>query len=699
MKNRKRKADVIREERKRQMMKFIEKKRMKILSAQSFEKSPLKENKNITAPFRKKEEKPKEVEKTYINGSSRRKKRREKLAEVAAQKEEIRKKNVLAQQQERQKKLEERSRKKLEALKAREDIRLRRELEKKTRVELAAQKTAAVKLAKEQKRNARLALAAEKAAVKIEREKVRERSAGEKAVAVHPPVTNVTVKKTTPPEIRNAQSLKKREELFARLSSIKEKQDVERQQKLLQKQLALAERKVSVIRRDEEKKRKRTAALKAREEAQLRKEEENKARLAFTAEKAVKLTEKSEIPEKIILPPAIFEDSHAKRKEQLLEFIRSRKLLAKQDSERRKTLKSVVKEKKAKVIPTPVPAPVPMPVAKPSVVEKLQAPARVAAPAKSREEQKKISSHIAGLVNEANRISGTAVKSNVAQSVQSARKFIAGFRRKPAAAKEQASVRSAKKIVRYREPFHLLPFIRKNAFKFVFLLLCIGWFAEIFLLIRGFQEPQQRLKAIVGEELFTDRPSKSKQSAGEVVETEKFSISKPERIDIEGKRDPFSPGRLTMDVLDRPSPTRIVLAPRPEVISILRPSRTVSVIRREKQMEPDRIAEVTKPQTPSYQTILKSAPPSSVPAPVTLAPLEKPQKLEPSPLLMPEKRCDLVYRGRMLVEGVEYLFIEGKQKTYRVTVGDVVEGFRILRKESNKLHLSKDGILYEINLD
>ena len=37
---------------------------------------------------------------------------------------------------------------------------------------------------------------------------------------------------------------------------------------------------------------------------------------------------------------------------------------------------------------------------------------------------------------------------------------------------------------------------------FVFLLLIIGWIIEILLLTRRFQEPHERLRAIVGGELF-----------------------------------------------------------------------------------------------------------------------------------------------------------------------------------------------------
>jgi len=103
MKSNKNKADIMREARKKQLLEFIEKKRTKVLHPKSMDKSPLREDKKVQAPYIKKEERPKEAEKVYINGSNRRKKRREKLAEVFAKREELKKKRALAIQQEKQK--------------------------------------------------------------------------------------------------------------------------------------------------------------------------------------------------------------------------------------------------------------------------------------------------------------------------------------------------------------------------------------------------------------------------------------------------------------------------------------------------------------------------------------------------------------------------------------------------------------------
>jgi len=112
MKSNKNKADIMREARKKQLLEFIEKKRTKVLHPKSMDKSPLREDKKVQAPYIKKEERPKEAEKVYINGSNRRKKRREKLAEVFAKREELKKKRALAIQQEKQKKRDEKAKQK-----------------------------------------------------------------------------------------------------------------------------------------------------------------------------------------------------------------------------------------------------------------------------------------------------------------------------------------------------------------------------------------------------------------------------------------------------------------------------------------------------------------------------------------------------------------------------------------------------------
>jgi hypothetical protein len=180
-----------------------------------------------------------------------------------------------------------------------------------------------------------------------------------------------------------------------------------------------------------------------------------------------------------------------------------------------------------------------------------------------------------------------------------------------------------------------------------------------------------------------------------VVEEEKLVYWTKEKIDIEGKRDPFSTGRLTMEVMKKPVPTNIIFAKKPEVISIIKTPKFVSILKPEEKIEkpetisPPKISSIEKPQITKGEEISVSS---------RLPEIGKVSKPEITPFVLPEKECPLIYRGRMILEGVEYFFIEGEKKTYRVTVGDEIEGYRILKKQDKQIILSKDGILYEINI-
>jgi hypothetical protein len=146
-----------------------------------------------------------------------------------------------------------------------------------------------------------------------------------------------------------------------------------------------------------------------------------------------------------------------------------------------------------------------------------------------------------------------------------------------------------------------------------------------------------------------------------------------------------------MEVMKKPVPTNIIFAKKPEVISIIKTPKFVSILKPEEKIEkpePPKVSSIEKPQITKGEEISVSS---------KLPEVGKVSKPEVTPFVLPEKECPLIYRGRMILEGVEYIFIEGTKRTYRVTVGDIVEGYRILKKENNKIILSKEGLLYEIN--
>ncbi len=57
--------------------------------------------------------------------------------------------------------------------------------------------------------------------------------------------------------------------------------------------------------------------------------------------------------------------------------------------------------------------------------------------------------------------------------------------------------------------------------------------------------------------------------------------------------------------------------------------------------------------------------------------------------------CPLHYRGRLIMDGKEYLFLEGK-RTYRVRLGGTAEGYQIIKRIGNILYLLKDNNIFEL---
>ncbi|MGC8977557.1 MAG: hypothetical protein ACP5OB_08085, partial [Candidatus Ratteibacteria bacterium] len=252
-------------------------------------------------------------------------------------------------------------------------------------------------------------------------------------------------------------------------------------------------------------------------------------------------------------------------------------------------------------------------------------------------------------------------------------------------------IKPAKPVI-YREPFQFGVFLRRNIFKFVFIILLFVWLFELFMYMKkSLISGEERLKMIIGETPEERKPVEKKI----VEEKEELVYWTKEKIDIEGKRDPFSTGRLTMEVMKKPAPTNIILAKKPEVISIIKTPKFISILKPEEKitkpetLTPPKISSLEKPKISKVEEVSISS---------KLSEIEKVSKVEITPFVIPEKECPLIYRGKMILEGVEYFFIEGAKRTYRVTIGDVVEGYKLLKKENNKLQLSKEGILYEINM-
>ncbi|HPP66465.1 MAG TPA: hypothetical protein PKX05_00960, partial [bacterium] len=239
-----------------------------------------------------------------------------------------------------------------------------------------------------------------------------------------------------------------------------------------------------------------------------------------------------------------------------------------------------------------------------------------------------------------------------------------------------------KKKKKYREPVKLGPLLRKNAFRLLFIFFLLIWFGEILYYSLGWKPPREKFEEMFGEIEKLQDVSKKPEPA----ETASLSIPqyKVPSVNIEGKRDPFSSGTLTMELMKKPSPTQIARIYRPEIITIKpTPILVVPELTGQEKDEGksprgkfEKITPILKPEKPEISEISTAAL-SNVVGSNVLHP-EKVSKPQTSPLIIPQVECPLVYRGSLVMEGIEYIFIEGKQRTYRVTVGDMVEGFRIL---------------------
>ena len=317
-------------------------------------------------------------------------------------------------------------------------------------------------------------------------------------------------------------------------------------------------------------------------------------------------------------------------------------------------------------------------------------------------ENERIKTYLSNVIKTALEIN-KLIRTKITESEKNITNFITTYRKKIIKKKPQKVIPEKVKVVPekrvkpvvYKEPFKLNVFLRRNIFKFVFLILLIVWLLEFLMFIkRTLLSSHERLKMIVGETVEEKRPKEEKKEVIEEEKEEKLVYWTKEKIDIEGKRDPFSTGRLTMEVMKKPIPTNIIFAKKAEVISIVKTPKFISILKPEEKVEKPKVP--ISPKAPSFEkpkiTKLEEITTFS-----KLQEIEKARKPEITPFILPEKECSLIYRGRIIIEGVEYIFIEGTKRTYRVTIGDVVEGYRILKKENSKIILSKDGLLYEIN--
>jgi actin-related protein len=290
----------------------------------------------------------------------------------------------------------------------------------------------------------------------------------------------------------------------------------------------------------------------------------------------------------------------------------------------------------------------------------------------------------------------TRMKQAAKLPMPSAEKILSSATVLPVPAKGEAIPSESAPVKKFKEPFKILPFLRRNIFRLMFAIFLLAWIGEILYYSMRIVDPRSKFED-------AERSQQAKSSKDSVIsETIAIDISTSSvKLDIEGKRDPFSTGALTMEVLTAPRATDMRYAIKPEIITlrktptIITPSSPAPAYGSSTKITP--ILKPDRPVAPTLpapvETTVSALTPPKVAAPALSA------KPEVSPLILPPLDCPLIYRGTLFLEGIEYLFLEGKNRTYRATVGDTVEGFRILRKEGKTIHLSKEGRTIELSAE
>lgn len=231
---------------------------------------------------------------------------------------------------------------------------------------------------------------------------------------------------------------------------------------------------------------------------------------------------------------------------------------------------------------------------------------------------------------------------------------------------------AAKTVVRTKKTFQIKPlsFLKENFIRILVILLIAGWFGELSLLYKRLDTVRKQV-----EELSSlAKPHPPEKVPGGPPPTALL----PETIEIDGVRDPFSNELWRLREITPLTPGQLavgkpVVPPAPEPIKpILKPPKPP-------EFEPPRV-----PKAIPESAKLARIPSITLPSPVDVTPPATPA-------------LNLNFRGILNIAGMDYFFIEGSSGGYRARIGDTVEGFKIYDYRNGTLSLSKDGYTYQIN--
>jgi len=346
---------------------------------------------------------------------------------------------------------------------------------------------------------------------------------------------------------------------------------------------------------------------------------------------------------------------HLYNRLQLLSYLKKRKAGGKTFAVQRRELKKVTEEWAPGVSPVPaVPEVIPVlipPVTPPAPLETERgAPEKVLPPAEEK----------------------TTLPAEEKPAGRRRLKFpLAKGRKTPSETAELAAVPQA--ALSAQKPFRIVPFLKDYYIRIIFVLLILGWFVEIALLNRRLEIVRQQIEQTAG----IAKP----HVAGEGIVTARVSPLTLETTRVEGIRDPFSDKLWRIQEITPAQARAVGIRPPariPAPPSIIQPVTPILIAKP---------PEFTSPEV--ARAIPESAKLAHIP-PVTV-----PQVGPVSPPSAPAS--DIRFRGILNVAGIDYFFVESAAGGYRVRVGDTVEGFKIYDYRNGVLYFARDGYTYQLN--
>lgn len=199
--------------------------------------------------------------------------------------------------------------------------------------------------------------------------------------------------------------------------------------------------------------------------------------------------------------------------------------------------------------------------------------------------------------------------------------------------------------------------LRKYGLRIFFFLLLLAWIGEVYIFYSKiyFKKPEF-------EEVAISEEKKSPEKKGEIKVVMRTQDPGFIEIEIDGERDPFSSELFRTGLLVRP----------PKFTGPIRP--------------------MIKPKEPTEKLIVI---PPLIPEGEKLSALASVGKPRVPEIFPPKVTCPLRYRGSLEIMGIEYLFVEGK-KPHQALIGDTIEGYHLFNKLGDTIYLSREGNIFQL---